>query len=152
MRAWKGALLFATAALVPLAGGLAIQNCVVSEIESAKAVHHATGTIVGREYLRLDAGTSFYVNDDGAAIRLNPGEEQWRVYYQVESIDGAAQRRGERVLQRERERVASGTTRFRLESKDCYDQAKVGGKVEISYRHLREDLLEIVSVDIPGCT
>lgn len=140
------------AAFVLLAGGLAVQKCVISEVESAKTVHRATGTIIGKEYVRLDAGTSFYVNDDGAAIRLTTGEEQWRVYYQVDSVDGAAQPRQERILQRERDRVVHGTARFRLKNKECYDRAKVGERVEVRYRDLGEGRLEVVSLDIPGCT
>ena len=50
-------------------------------------VREATGTVRGEEHVRFDEANRSYVTDRGTQIEVRPGDEQWRIYYEITSFD-----------------------------------------------------------------
>jgi hypothetical protein len=142
--------------LVILAIGPLIVRKVTKGIDTAilkgKSAHSATATVIRKEYVRFDEKNRVYVNEDGVLVERRAGDEEWRVYYQINKFDGVEQATIVKLLEAEEERKAKGRLRFTILSKEQYDNIQEGEELSVSWRLLGKNEIEIISAGKPVTT
>jgi len=120
----------------------------VKEFLEAKYVRATSGTVMGKEIIRFDEKNYTYIDpDDGFQFEAKPGDEQRRVYYQIDNFDGLDEPRRSRALEVERERLAKLGTRFTYNAEGWYEGVKVGDKVVVNYRVFSDGDIQVWTVD-----
>ena len=114
-------------------------------IES-KGVRTATARVTDKKFVRYDEHNRTYVSDYGDRVEMQPGQEQWRVYYQIEDFGFINEPRRSRVIEAEKKRVAEFGPRFTY-SVPWYDSIKVGDKLEIGYRAFKNGDIQVWTVN-----
>jgi hypothetical protein len=117
-------------------------------IES-KTAHEAIATVKEKNHVVFDETNHSYVNGYNDRIEVQPGEEQWRVYYVIDDFNHLAEPLRDHVIQKEDQRTSELGMRFVANSKKWYDVIEVGNKLEVTYRAFRDGEVEVISVTNP---
>jgi hypothetical protein len=112
-------------------------------------VREAFGTVRGKEYLRFDEANRSYVTDRGTQIEVRPGDEQWRIYYQIDSFNRLDDSLRSHLLRAEKERVVAGRFRFWIESKEWCEGTEAGDRLTIRYQWHGGDDIEVIGIENP---
>jgi len=110
-----------------------------------KTVRPGTGIVTKKELVKFDESNHSYSHIDGYEVIRKPGEEEWRVYYQIENFDQIAEPIRSHILLAERELTTNRGSRFTIVSKEQYDKIEVGDELKVSWRWRGDDKVEIVS-------
>ena len=121
-----------------------------AELLKHKLTRETTATVKAKEYVRFDENKFSYINDEGHRVERRPGDEEWRVYYQIDGFDQTEEPARSQVLKAETERVIKGQLRFDLVEKAEYDTLKEGDKIIIGWKWLGGDTIEIVYARMPS--
>ena len=120
----------------------------IAELGQAKAARHTTGTVVRKQYVKFDVANHSYVGDLGDVINVEPGTEQWRVYYRIDNFDQVPEPKRSALIASEHARIAKYGDRFHhwgAEGKDISQSLKEGDKLEVVYRYIGDEK-EIINV------
>jgi hypothetical protein len=128
---------------------LIINNWLQAELLEHKGVRATTGTAMGKEQVKFTPSNHAYLGEDGQTIERTPGDEEWRVYYQIDNFNQVAEPLRGRFLQAEKKRILSGKPRFTIVSKDQYDNIQIGDKLEVGWRLRADNKIEVVSAGKP---
>jgi hypothetical protein len=112
-------------------------------------LREATATVKAKEYVRFDETNHTYLDDDGRRIEKSPGEQQWRVYYQIDDFNNLDEATRGRLLRSEEERSAAGRLRFRDKSKEWYEKLETGDKLRVLYQWRGDDSIDVAYVENP---
>jgi len=130
-----------------------IASKVIKGIETAiirgKAARSATATAIRKEHIRFDEKNHVYVNENGISIARRAGDEEWRVYYQINRFADIEQSIASRLLKAEEERNAKGKQRFTILNKDQYDYLQVGDELSVTWCGPERSEIEIISAGKP---
>lgn len=118
-------------------------------IAYGKTYRETTATVRSKEHIRFDETNHSYVNSLGNKIEMKPGDEQWRVYFELDNLDQIDEPRRGYLWGAEKKRVARMGFLFSNQSKEWYDKTSVGDKLMVTYHPIGDDKLEIVSVANP---
>jgi uncharacterized protein YaiE (UPF0345 family) len=121
-----------------------LSNRIEVQIFEQKAVRTGVGIVIRKEYVKFDESNHSYQHIDGYPVVRRPGDEEWRVYYQIQSFDGIAEPFRSRLLLAEKDLTANRGRRFTIVSKEQYDKIKVGDELKVSWRWRGDDKVEIV--------
>ena len=141
-------LLILVTAMAAIAFGYYELKKAQEEFLESKYVHETTGTVVGKENFRAEDGNQFYVNGYGDKIKMQPGEQQKRVYYSIDQFDHLGEPRQSRVIEAEKGRIKEFGPRFTY-AVPWYDEIKAGDKLEVSYRAFRNGSIQVWGVNRP---
>jgi hypothetical protein len=114
-----------------------------------KMVRETTGTVRGKDHIKFDEANHSYPHEDGYLVDRKPGDEEWRVYYEIDNFDQIAEPARTHLLNAEKERAAKGKLRFRIVSKDQYDEVQIGDKLSVGWRWRGNDNVEVVTAGKP---
>jgi hypothetical protein len=116
---------------------------------TAKMYHQTTATAVKKERVKFDEKNHTYKSDSGNPIEVSPGDEQWRVYYEIDNFDQYEEPLRSRLVGAERKRISEGRPRFRFHAyndRSWYDSVQVGDKLLVTYKAFSDGEIEIASV------
>ena len=116
------------------------------EFLESKMIHETTATVISKEDFRANEKEHFYVNGYGDRVEMQPGEQQKRVYYQIDNFDTLAEPRHGTVIESEKRRLAEFGPRFTY-AVDWYERVKPGDKIQVSYRVSSVGQIEVWSVE-----
>lgn len=125
-----------------------LETAVIRNIGSRSA----TATAIRKEYVRFDEKNHVYVDEDGISIKRRAGDEEWRVYYQINRFDDIEPSTASRLLKAEEERNAKGKQRFTILNKDQYDYIQVGDELSVTWCGPERREIEIISAGKPVTT
>lgn len=109
----------------------------LEKLNEAKKVRTTTAVVKAKEHVRFDERNHTYVNSFGKTIQVSPGDEQWRVYYQIDNFDQVPEPKRSELQRSEDSRIKKFGFRFYPSSsvdKAIYDKAQVGDRLEVRYR------------------
>ena len=135
---------WAIALLVAVAFVLGIAEY-VKQLTGAIVTHEATGIVRHKEYVRYDETHHSFVDDDGDRIERRPGDEEWRVYFEIVSLKGFDEHTARRLRDAEEQRVADGKMRYTILFKDEYDKVDPGDLLTVIYQRITNSRLIIDS-------
>jgi hypothetical protein len=138
--------------VIPL-GGYAISS--INRKINAKLLEHkltreTTATVKAKKYVRFDENNFSYINEEGHRVEKRPGDEEWRIYYQIDNFDQIDEPARGQLLKAEMERVSKGLSRFDLAVMAEYDTLKEGDKIIIGWKWLGGDTIEIIYARKPS--
>lgn len=147
----QAVLVVGTILLIPLGYfGLQILGDRVDEkLISAKAFRQTSATVTKKEYIRFDEMNHSYITDLGQRVDVQPGDQQWRVYYEFDNFDQFEEPFRSRLVQLEKKRISEGKLRFSFKNfndRRWYDSVEVGDKLVVSYKPYSDGEIEIASV------
>lgn len=131
--------------LIPLSIALTI-GAYVKQLADAKIAHEATAMVKRKEHVRYDEINRSFIDDDGYRIERTPGDEEWRVYYQIGEFRGFDEHTCKRLLEAEEDRAASGKLRYTILFKDEYDSIDIGDTLTVIYQRITDNRLIIDTV------
>jgi hypothetical protein len=114
-----------------------------------KMVRDTTATVVAREHVRFDSTRHSYISEDGATVERQPGDEEWRVYYQIDNFYQIAEPVASRLQDAETARTTRSQRRFRTVTKEQYEAIRAGDKLNVGWRRCGHDKIEVVSAGKP---
>ena len=142
-----------TSTVVLMFLGYFVLRRVNSAIEGAiiehKRTHVTSGTVVNKEHIRFDENKLSYVRPDGIAVKREPGDEEWRVYYEIDSFEPVDESTRTRLSTAEKTRLENSGPRFSIFTKRAYDDVTIGNKLQVRWRWLGDERIEIVSAHKP---
>jgi hypothetical protein len=119
-------------------------------VSKGKSVHDLRATVMGKEHLHFDERNHSYIDDvnftyyePAHRVEYKPGDDEWRVYYRITSLDPMDEPNSTRVLQLEQKRVANGKNRFTILSKPEFDRLNAGDNLSLKYQRFSDDELMI---------
>lgn len=118
-------------------------------IAYGKTYRETTATVRSKKHLVFDETRHSYVDSLGTEIERKPGDEQWRVYFELDNLDQIDEPRRSYLLEAEKKRIAKMGFLFSNQSKEWYDKIAVGDKLIVTYHPIGDDKMEIVSVANP---
>jgi len=124
-------------------------NGIETSIIASKTAHDATATVVRKEYLKFDEKSHTSVDEDGFPVERRAGDEEWRIYYRIDSFGKIDRTEELRLLKAEEERYAKNKPRFRIVSKEQYDYIQKGDRLSVSWHWLGKNKIEIISAGKP---
>jgi hypothetical protein len=116
------------------------------EFLESKYVRETTATVIRKEDFRADQNNRFYVSGYGDRVEMQPGEEQKRVYYQIDTFGQLVEPRLSRVIDAERRRIEEFGPRFTY-AVGWYEEVKPGDKIQVSYRAFSDGHIQVWSAD-----
>jgi hypothetical protein len=128
--------------LVVLSIGLVVA-AYIKHLADAKIAHEATAIVRGRDLVRYDETHHSYVDDEGVCIDRQPGDDEWRVYYEIISFRGFDEHTAKRLREAEEQRVADGRMRYTILFKDEYDKVDLGDLLTVIYQRITNSRLII---------
>jgi hypothetical protein len=158
MKGFKGMKLVITFVVIAmfLVTSLLMANKVIKAIEARivrnKVARSATATVIRKEYIQFDEKNPVYVDENGISIKRHAGDEEWRVYYNINTFDDIEQLIANKLIKAEEERNAKGKQRFRILTKDQYDYIQVGDKLSVTWCRPDGSEIEIISAGKPVTT
>jgi hypothetical protein len=120
-----------------------------------KSVRELTGIVKAKGYrklttqnaTRVENGKYFYTDEDGREVQRYPGDEDWLIYYDVESFDPSDEPMSHRLIEYERKRIASDHHRVAIvKTKERSDEIRVGDRIFARYQRFSD-----TDVMIWGC-
>lgn len=115
-----------------------------------KIIRETTATVKAKEHVRFDESNFSYLNEEGHRVEKRPGDEEWRVYYQIDGFDQINEPVRGHLLKAEMERVSKGQLRFDLVEKAEYDTLEEGDKIIVGWKWLGGETIEIVYARKPS--
>ena len=113
-----------------------------------KVVRETTGTVVRKEKLLFNEANRVYI-DEGVRVERQAGDEEWRIYYRIDNFDQITSSIKNKLLETEQERITKGNYRFRIVSRDQYNDIQVGDKLSVGWRWRGENQIEVVTAGKP---
>jgi hypothetical protein len=120
-----------------------------AQVLEQKIVRETTATVKGKDYVRFDEANHSYWHEDGYRVERRPGDEEWRIYYQIDSFDQIAEPVRSRLLDLEMDRVTRGNLRYSIMGKEQYERIEVGDKLNIGWQWFGDDKIQIVTAGKP---
>jgi hypothetical protein len=108
-------------------------------------VRETTGTVIAKRHVRFDEANHSYVSEDGYLVERQAGDEEWRIYNRIDNFDQIEEPTRSRLLESETERALSARLRFRIVGKDQYDWIDVGDRLNVGWRWINDDKVEVVT-------
>lgn len=108
-----------------------------------KVVRDTTATVIGKKHVQFDELNHSYLHDDGYRVERQPGDEEWRIYYQIDNFDQISEPERTRLLVAEKERAEKGKPRYDIASKEAYDGIKEGDKLDIGWQWVNDNKIII---------
>lgn len=131
-------------AIVAALGVIALRSWERQVLET-KSVRELTVSVMRKEHVRFDEKNSSYIDDvnftwheKAHRVERRPGDEEWRVYYEIYSFDPTDEPTSSRLLEAEKQRVANGKWRFTILSREKYEQLNVGDKIHLKYQRFSD--------------
>jgi hypothetical protein len=112
-------------------------------LADAKIAHEATAIVKRKEHVRYDEINHSFMDDDGNSIEREPGDEEWRVYYQIVEFRGFDESTCKRLLKAEEDRAGSGKLRYTILFKDEYNKVDIGDTLTVIYQRITNNRLII---------
>ena len=145
-------MVVALTAIATLLGSLILTKAVKNfekNLRESKIHATTTATVKKKDYVRFSQTHNSYVNDLGQRIEMQPGQEQWRVYYEFDNFDQIDQPRRSSLLQAEQQRLGTKGLRFTAKSKQWYEKIEAGDKLEVLYHPIGNNKIEVANVKNP---
>lgn len=117
--------------------------------QEEKAVHKTTAVVTGKVYVRYDEGNHVYQHYDGYLVERRAGDEEWRIYFRIESFDQLEDSQRSELMRLEMQRFLEGNVRYRIKDRAWYEGINVGDKITVLYRPWSDNTIEVVSVIRP---
>ena len=139
----------AGAVLLVLGAGFCAIQAGRHYLYSRITLRETTATVIGKQYVRFDEPNPSYDDGSGDPITVKPGDEQWRVYYLIDSFDSLDNSVRARLLRDEEQRKASNRSRFRFKSREWYEKIEIGDKLRVLYQWHGGNSVDIIYVENP---
>lgn len=116
-----------------------------------KLVRETTGTVRAKEHVRFDENNySYWKNEDsGYQVERRPGDEEWRIYYEIDNFDQVAEPARGELLNAEMARVANSNLRFDSVDRADYEALAEGNKILVGWKWISSKRIEIIYVMKP---
>lgn len=134
--------------LVVLLGYLALRG-IERSFFARETLRETTATVKGKEHVTFQGANPTYTDELGKQIPVLPGDEQWRVYYQIDDFRGLDDSIRARVLDAERELATTGRSRFEFKTREWHDRTEVGDTLKVLYQWRGGDRIDVAYVENP---
>ena len=109
-------------------------------------MHELSASVVRKEHLHFDETNHSYIDDvnftyteNAHRVEYRPGDDEWRVYYDIQCFDPMDGANSSRLLEIERKRLSDGKHRFTILSRAEYDRLNSGDTLTLKYQRFSDD-------------
>jgi len=152
---WTKRILIITAVVTALiALGLAAFTYWARLATETKVHRELVATVRTKEHIQFNDKMHSYVDDvnytyyrKAQRVERLPGDEEWRLYYEVDHFDLKDEPTSQRLLQDEKKRItATKKLRFTTVGKEQYERLKVGDEITLHYQRLGGSSVEYLMI------